>query len=285
MTKKNKNDEKKTNKKTKDAKLANVEVANAAPEREEIATLSPQESKQLEPKDNVVVDKNVYSTTEPTTTEPSTDNPSTDNPSAPLDNVIFTVIASNQNICKSYQIQDNTVKKTKAVNVADCLSQTISIPFSNFSSFLDNITTKQSLVFGVHKNINVDAFFSDKLGVIHKQNLTTKDKDLILSRRVVNFKFLENQQGILYLDVDQSTEPKEIIAEIKKAIPDIDNIGYVLKQSSGCISSDNPEIKIPDEMNKTTGYHLYINVEDASKIPEHGDKIFQKLAFYEKFFL
>lgn len=96
----------------------------------------------------------------------------------------------------------------------------------------------------------------------------------VLTRTRSNYGYAEGQPGIMFIDVDGITgNPDVEIDKIYEAIPGLKDYPHVVHPSS------SSNILGPDgkQHTKVKGLHVYWVVDDASRIPEYGKVLFDRL--------
>ena len=96
----------------------------------------------------------------------------------------------------------------------------------------------------------------------------------VLTRTRSNFGYAEGQPGIMFIDIDGITgNPDVQVDKIYEAIPELKEYPHVVHPSS------SSNIVGPDgkHYSRVKGLHLYWFVDDASRIPEYGQVLFDKL--------
>ncbi len=184
---------------------------------------------------------------------------------------VFTNKGTNPRMIKRYSMSDDKLVKNGSsfLAVGLCKVETVA-SLSELYTLMNNLSTSQAITYGIPAN---DIKVEQPVGLVPwaKQNGGfARGKDFM--------KFCKGKPGIMFIDHDPSEFGKSVSAdELVKLLGDFDPAFADVMMLSRASSSNG--IYNGDKLMTThEGTHLYIMVDDASKIPEIG-KILHKRAW------
>jgi len=185
------------------------------------------------------------------------------------DIVSFTLYTKKRgNLTKTISLDGSgkLIKDSSACWLANGSAETIEIPFSELPAFFGTIKRNQAIGGGICKKKATDICSMSQQG-------TTPD-DSCITRTKNNFYYAEGKAGVLLLDNDCGIDNNQLIAELEKIVPGLDQAAKIIKPSvsAGLIRKSSGEA-LPGKNNA----HIYVLVQNAADIPRFGKVLHQKL--------
>lgn len=161
------------------------------------------------------------------------------------------------------------IVKTPGAHLTKGIVKTVQMPFDEMGGYIRSLTNNQALVHGVcdYKIAHV---------VSERQ---FRDQPETVTRTKKFFGYPEEGAGLMMFDHDPipgqtSYTPTELVEIISGAWPGFKQLPKMVTHStSSCIyDMDGNEVT-----GKSSGFHLYVPINPAAKIPEVGATLFKRL--------
>ena len=169
---------------------------------------------------------------------------------------------------KKFRIIDGKLDKKPAATMYEGMAERIHVAdMEELSIVLKGLKKNQAVTYGIPKaeGDTFEVMVSEKVGT----------GQIARSREHMRW---SDGPGILMLDYDpnedtQVLSPEELVITIRTAVPELSYVDMLwTPSSSSCIRSVDGSINTG-----IAGQRLYMIVEDASRIPEYGQIIFDRL--------
>lgn len=178
-----------------------------------------------------------------------------------MNKVTFTHYKSPDPLSKTFYLENGLINKVSSAQFSKGTATRTTMPFSELSAFMDNLTGNEALGYGVHSLALPDVV---KIAVKGKES---PDKN-ILSRTKEYYTY--KCAGLLFFDYDPSPYGKsytreELLTILKKIHPELNDCGMFVR---GSVSSG---VYLKGEQpTNGKGFHIYIPVADSSLISAYG---------------
>jgi hypothetical protein len=177
--------------------------------------------------------------------------------------VTITQFVSTRHLSKRYWVENGNIEKTPLANMSNGTAERITVSFDDLPELLESADQFTSFGWGVCNQKKVDIVCTEY------ENLPK----LKYGRNLSNFQYLQGQPGVMMIDYDhcdsapRNYTPYELRDALYQVVPELKNCAYFVR---GSISSG---ISIKGKKPKLKGYHFYVLVLDASKIPEFAKQL------------
>jgi hypothetical protein len=186
-----------------------------------------------------------------------------------LEFTVFTNTQTGRYLTKQYNLVDNSIEKTAAANMIQGTATRVTCDFQQFGQYLEMADHQIAFGYGVH-----DLQYGTTVNIVtqHKVNVSRNQ----IARSKAYYDYAANP-GILMLDHDPSEygrtlTAQELLAILAQIHPAIQNVAKIIKPSMSASVVKRGEIPV-----SSSGFHIYIPVQDASDIPRYGKLLYETL--------
>lgn len=160
---------------------------------------------------------------------------------------------------KTVSLKDGKLHKRSGV-LSEAIADKMSVPsIKEFAEVVKSLTPQQCLCYGITDKS------SQKIN--SKKNL----KDGEIARTDDNF-YWPSGEGVLFIDCDKpNVKQEDLLSAIYEVEPKLKLVPTLITRST------SHGLVAPNEEPTKGGYHLYFVVDDARKIPEIGNAIYERL--------